>query len=161
MPTPASPNPPQTPPSRPAFYSTAQLPTSPKPENELWRGVIISAPAKATLSRSHPMLMLSGFFRIQGASYPKNDRRKVTAVDIATKKEYTAFLGQKDSNPDDAPPPRQPPDPEVVKRMVFSQYFNSDIMAALGLPWANATYKVRVDLGDIRSNEIVVQVVVE
>ncbi len=161
MPTPTSPNPPETPPAIAAFYSTDKLPTSPKPENELWRGVIISAPERATLSRSKPALLLSGFFRVQGANFPKDDRLKVVATDTATKKESSAFLGQKDNSPDVPPPPRKAPDPEVVKRMVFSQYFNSDIMAALGLPWANATYKVRVQFGDLRSNEITVQVIVQ
>ena len=137
------------------------MPDSPKPANELWRGVIISAPEKATLSPSRPMVLLCGFFRVQGGNYPKDDRLKVIAADISTKKEYTAFLGQHDSNPDVPPPPRQPPNPEVVKRMVFSQHFNSDIMAALGLPWANATYKVQVHFGDLRSNEITVQVIVQ
>ena len=122
---------------------------------------MISAPERATLSQTRPILMLSGFFRVQGGSYPKDDRLKVTASDVASKKEYTAFLGQKDSSPDVPPPPRQPPDPEVVKRMVFSQHFNSDILAALGLPLTNAIYKVRVDLGNIRSNEITVQVIVQ
>ena len=107
------------------------------------------------------MLTLSGYFSIQGGNYPKNDRKKATAVNIVTKQEFSGFLGQRDTSPDDPPPPRKAPDPEVVKRMIFSGYFNSDIMAALDLPWANATYKVRVNLGDIPSNEITVQVSVE
>ena len=45
--------------------------------------------------------------------------------------------------------------------MVFSGFFNVDLMATLSLPWSNATYKVRADFGNIPSGEIVVEIVIQ
>src|SRR5687767_1602812 len=141
------------------FYSTEQHADSPKATNAAWRGIIISAPPQVTLGPRQPMVILRGHSRIQGTNYPADDKLKLFAVNVATKQEYTAIAGQRDPSPDEPPPPSTPPDPEVVKKMVFSKYFNTDLMATLGLPWTNATYRVRAQIGPIPSNEISIQVI--
>ena len=164
MPPPESPNPPEL--HAPAlvkgpFYSTAQLPDSPKPPNDQWRGVLISAPAQAVLSLRQPMVLLHGFYRVPGTNFTPEARLKITAIDAGTKRQYSALAGQREASPDEPPPRRPPPDPELMKTMIFSQHFNTDLIAALGLPWTNATYKVKAEFGSMPSNEISVQVVVQ
>lgn len=143
------------------YYSTAQHPDSPKPPNPQWRGVLISAPPRFTLTLRQPLAILRGYYKIQGTNYPADDRLKLIAVDLATKQEYSATAGQRDPSPDEPPPPSEPPDPEVLKRMIFSQHFNADLIGTLRLPWTNATYKVRAEFGPILSNEITVQVIIQ
>ena len=107
------------------------------------------------------MMHMPRAYRIAGASYPKNDRLRIIAVDAASRRQFEAAAGQRDPSPDEPPPPSDPPDPETVRRMIFSGFFNADLMATLGLPWTNATYKVRAELGNIPSNEIVVEIVIQ
>lgn len=104
------------------------------------------------------MILLHGTYRLSGGNYPANDRLKFTATDVATRREYSGYAGQQDASPDVPPPDAEKPDPEVLKRMVFSGFFNADLVATVHLPWTAATYRVRVDLGPIPSNEITVQV---
>lgn len=143
------------------YYSADEHPQSPKPPNPQWRGVMIAAPAEAVLTLRQPMLLLRGSYRIQGTNYPANDRLKLIAVDVVAKREYTGFAGQRDASPDVPPPSSAPPDPEIVKRMIFSGFFNADLVATLKLPRVSATYRVRAEFGDIPSNEITVQIVVQ
>lgn len=106
------------------------------------------------------MVILRGSYRIAGTNYPANDRLRLTAVD-GNRRQFEGVAGQRDSSPDEPPPPSDPPDTETIKRMIFSGYFNVDLMATLGLPWTNATYKVKAELGNIPSNEIVMEIVVQ
>ncbi|MBI5384815.1 MAG: hypothetical protein HZA90_09030 [Verrucomicrobia bacterium] len=143
------------------FYNTDELPESPKPPNPQWRGVLIDAPAQAVLSLKQPMIILRGTYRIQGTNYPANDRLRLVAVDAATKQEYAGTAGQRDPSPDVPPPKTEEPDPEVVKRMVFSGFFNADLVATVKLPRAAGLYRVRAELGNLKSNEITIQVAVQ
>ena len=142
------------------YYNADQDPQSPKPPSPLWWGVMIEAQAENVLSLRQPMLLLHGAYRIQGSNYPAKDHIKIIAVDVATKREYTAIAGQRDASPDVPPPPSDPPDPETVKRMVFSGFFNTDLVGTLRLPLVSAIYRVRVEFGIIPSNEINVRVIV-
>lgn len=144
------------------FFSAQKLPASPVAPSGQWRGVLIKAPERAAINIGKPVVLLSGLARISGTDYPKDDRLKLTAIDLATRKEYTAFLGQAEENhvvP--PPPPANPPNPDVIKRMIFTRHFNSDIRAALSLPIANATYRLTLQIGDLRSNDLTVQIVIE
>jgi hypothetical protein len=143
------------------FFSSEQHPESPKPPNAQWRGVLIAAPAQAALTVRTPIVLLRGTYRIQGANYPKEDRLRLVATEVATRKQFAALAGQHDPSPDVPPPDSETPDPETLKRMIFSGFFNTDLVATLKLPWTNATYRVRAELGTIPSNEITVQIVVK
>ena len=143
------------------FYNADELPDSPKPPNPTWRGLLLEVPAQAVLSLKQPMIVVHGTYRIQGANYPVNDRLRLVAVDAFTKKEYTGSAGQRDANLDAPPPKTEPPDPAVVKRMVFSGFFNADLVATAKLPLAAGTYRVRAFLGDLGSNEITIQITVQ
>lgn len=140
------------------FYNSTETPDSPHPPHDGWRGVLISAPAQVTLTTRQPMILVRGTYRIQGDKYPKDDRLRLIAVNVATKQEYARTAGQRDPSPDEPPPKTEPPDPAVIKRMIFSGFFNADLVGTAMLPWASATYRVRAELGDIRSNEITIQV---
>lgn len=143
------------------YYNADQNPQSPKPPSPQWRGVMIEAPGEVILSLRQPMLLLHGTYRIQGSNYPAKDNLRIIAVDAATKREYTGIAGQRDSSPDAPPPPSEPPNPETVKRMVFSGFFNTDLVGTLRLPLASANYRVRVEFGNIPSNEINIRVIVK
>lgn len=143
------------------FYNADQNPQSPKPPNPQWRGVLIAAPGQAVLTLRQPLLLLHGYYRIPGSDYPANDSIKLIAVDLGSKREFSAVAGQRDASPDVPPPPSAPPDPQTVKLMVFSGYFNTDLAGLLKLPRAAATYRVRAEFGAIPSNEITIQVTVQ
>jgi len=143
------------------YYSADQHPQSPRPPNPDWRGVMIAAPPEAVLTARQPLLILRGCYRIAGTNYPANDRLKLIAVDIATRREYNGLAGQSDPSPDVPPPPSAPPDPETVRRMIFSGFFNADLMGTLKLPLAPATYRVRAEFGNLPSNELTIRVAVQ
>ncbi len=143
------------------YYNADEHPQSPKPPTPQWRGVMIAAPGQVVLMLRQPMLLLHGTYRIQGTNYPAKDRLKLIAVDVNTKREYVGVAGQRDPNPDVPPPPAEPPDPQVLKRMVFSGFFNTDLIATLKLPRAAAVYRVRAEFGSIPSNEITIQVTLQ
>jgi hypothetical protein len=140
------------------FFSAQETPESPKPPQPQWRGVMIAGPAQAKISLKEPMIIVRGTYRISGANYPANDRIKLVAINIATRHEYTGYAGQRDASPDVPPPESEKPDPQVLKRMVFSGFFNADLVATVKLPWNSASYRVRAEFGTIPSNEITVQV---
>jgi hypothetical protein len=143
------------------FFSAEEFPDSPKPANPQWRGVLIAAPARTVLTLRQPMVIVRGTYRIQGTNYPARDRLKLVAVDLNSKKEYSGLAGQRDASPDAPRPPSKQPDPETFKRMVFSGFFNADLVATLGLPRVSASYRVWAELGPIRSNEITLHVVAQ
>ena len=143
------------------YYTADEHPQSPKPPNPQWRGVMIAAQTQAVLTLRQPMLLLHGCYRIQGANYPAKDRLKLIVVDMSSKREFNGVAGQREASPDVPPPPSAPPDPETVKRMVFSGFFNTDLVAMLQLPRVPATYRVRAELGNIPSNEVTIQVTVQ
>lgn len=144
------------------FFSTAEDPRSPQPPNPSWRGLLLSAPPQAVLSLRQPMVLVHGSYRIQGDAYPADDRLRLVAVDTATGVEYAGEAGERDPSPTLPPPePEEPVEPEVFKRMIFSGFFNADLMATARLPWKSGTYKVRAELGRIRSNENTLQIVVQ
>jgi len=143
------------------YYNANEGPQSPKPPNAQWRGVMIAAPNPAVITLRNPQVLLHGTYRIQGANYPANDSLKLTAIEMVSKKEFTAIAGQHDASPSVPPPPEAPPDPQMLKRMVFSGFFNTDLIATLKLPRVGATYRVRADLGNIPSNEIMVQITLQ
>jgi hypothetical protein len=142
------------------FFSNQKLPDSPVAPSDQWRGVLINVPERAAINIGKPVVRLSGLARISGADYPKDDRLELIAIDLATRKEYTAFLDQVEENLV-VPPPAKPPTPDVINRMIFTRHFNSDIRAALSLPIANATYRLTLQIGDLRSNDLTVQIVIE
>jgi hypothetical protein len=143
------------------FFGSEEHPESPKPPNPQWRGVLIAAPEQAVLTLRTPGILLRGTYRIQGGNYPKDDRLRLTATDIVSRKQFTGAAGQRDPSPDVPPPDSEAPDPETLKRMIFSGFFNADLVATVKLPWTNATYRVRAELGPIQSNEVTVQVLVK
>lgn len=140
------------------YYNADEHPESPKPPGPEWRGVMIAAPAQIVLSLRNPLLILRGCYCIQGSEYPADDQIKITALDEQAKRKYTGVAGQRDASPEVPRPAKAPPKPETLKRMVFSGFFNADLLGTLGLPPATATYRVRVEFGNIPSNEITIQV---
>lgn len=140
------------------FFSAQETPESPKPPQPQWRGVMIAAPTEAKLSLKQPMIIVRGTYRISGANYPANDRIKLVAINIATKREFSGYAGQRDASPDVPPPDSEKADPAVLKRMVFSGFFNADLVATVKLPWTSASYRVRAEFGTIPSNEVTIQV---
>jgi hypothetical protein len=140
------------------FFSAQETPENPKPPQPQWRGVMIAGPAQAKISLKEPMIIVHGTYRISGANYPANDRIKFVAINVATKREFTGYAGQRDASPDAPRPPSEKADPSVLKRMVFSGFFNADLVATVKLPWTTASYRVRAEFGAIPSNEITVQV---
>jgi hypothetical protein len=142
------------------YYSATRMPLSPQPPHDGWRGVLIHVPQEVTLTLKQPTVLLHGTYRIQGDKYPKQDLLRLVAVELASKKEYSGVAGQRDDSPDAPPPPAPAPAPAVIQRMVFSGFFNADLVATLKLPWSSASYRVRAELGDIRSNDVTVKVAV-
>jgi hypothetical protein len=123
--------------------------------------VSIAAPAQIALGAKAPVAILRGTYRIQGDKYPSPDTLVIHAIDMASKKEYQGAAGQQDSSPVGKRPASAPPNPETIKRMVFTGHFNTDLILTLKLPIASATYKVRADLGNIQSNEITLRIIVQ
>ena len=142
------------------FFSASEHADSPKPPNAQWRGVMITAPAETVLSPRQPMILIRGTYRISGDNYPAKDTLKLVALDVQTKKEYSGVAGQQDPSRSIPRPLSPPPDPQKLARMVFSGFFNADLVATLKLPPAPATYRVRAELGPIVSNDVTIKVVI-
>jgi len=130
-----------------ASYSAEEHAETPKAPSSNWFGILITI--------SPTTGFIHGRYHIKGSDYPVDDRLIVEAISAADQSAYQGVLGQL---PDDnliEPAPAVPePDPSVVKRMIFSGFFNADLREAVGLPAAAGKYRVRVHMGQIKSNEI-------
>ncbi len=143
------------------FFSADELPESPKPPSPAWSGVLIQAESTHRLSLKETEVLIYGYYKLAGSVYPlDDDDLRIYAVDTATKFPYEASAGEKDESPDEPPEEGSPLTREDIANMVFSGYFNTDLVGTLRLPPKNAKYRIWASLGKIKSNEILIEIIV-
>jgi len=144
------------------YYDAQEHPDSPQAPNPQWRGVLISAPERSVLTLRQPMVILRGTFAIQGNQMTESSRLVLKAVDLRTKQEYSGVAGQQDPSPvvpdPNADEPEDPEDIELARQMIYTGFFNTDIIGMLGLPRSPGAYRVWAEYGTVKSNEINLQI---
>lgn len=138
----------------------------PEPDFE-WRGVVLRAPARVTLTaataRSRELVIpLCGLYTVDLAMALRHPGRLALVVtDITTGASYRGELVDRDPSPI-IPPPRTlrapRPDPERLAKMASASNFNVDAAAYVTLPALPARYRIRAEFAGYRSNEVDVEV---
>lgn len=142
------------------FFSTDELPESPKPPSPAWRGVLIQAQTTHQLSRDKFEVPVYGLYKLDGSTYPLGeDDLRIYAVDMATKLATESGLGERDESPDMPQEGATPLKREDIADMLFTGHFNCDVAGTLALPPKSAKYRVWASLGKIRSNEILIEII--
>ena len=85
----------------------------------------------------------------------------VVAVNQKTAQSYSGKMPRGDfepwpKNPKDIPNAPKREDYQEYRESLYNSRFNLDLVHDLGLPIADATYAVYANLGELKSNELVV-----
>ena len=121
--------------------------------------MLLSAPASVRLEPRKPLfIVVRGYYRIAATNYPSKAALKLVATEATSKAKYEGEMGEKDPSPTVPPSPPRQLDPKIKERMTYTAHFNSDLVATVNLPRTPGTYRVRVELGPIKSNEVTVQI---
>ncbi len=141
------------------FFSAEKVPQSPEPPSSAWRGILIQSQLEHKLTMKNRMVVLNGYYKLDGSEYPlDDDDLRIQAVNTATKATFEAAAGEKDDSPVEPDEPGPPLSRDDIRDMVFSGYFNTDILLALKLPPSGGKYRVWVTMGSIKSNEITIDI---
>jgi hypothetical protein len=139
------------------LFNTQKHDDSPAPPHEVWRGVLIKAPAIVRLDPRRPVVIVRGVYVLSGLQVPPKATLKLIAIDVQSRKRYEALMGQQDPSPDEPAPDPPPLDPGLRERLTFNGHFNAELMATLNLPLVPASYVVSAHVGTALSNEISVK----
>ena len=139
------------------LFNTQKHPDSPVPGNEVWRGVLIKAPAAVRVDPRRPSVIVRGVYALSGPQVLPKATLKLIAIDAQTKRRYEALMGQQDPSPEEPPPDPPPLDSGLRERLTFNGHFNVELLATLDLPLVPASYVVSAEVGTARSNEISVK----
>ena len=141
------------------FFDTKKVPESPEPPSPDWSGILIQALAAHQLTMKQRKALIHGYYRLGGSEYPlDDDDLRIHAVNMATKLTYEAGAGQRDDSPIEPEEPRPPLSRDDIRDMVFTGYFNTDLMLTLKLPPTGGKYRVWVTMGPVKSNELLLEI---
>lgn len=144
------------------FFDTKKVPESPEPPFPSWTGILIQSEMSHLLSMKKREVVINGYYRLNGSEYPLNDDDlRIHAVNTANRMTYESGAGQKDDSPVEPDEPGPPLSRDDIRDMVFSGYFNTDILLTLKLPVGAAKYRVWVAMGPVKSNEILLEISVK
>ena len=141
-------------------------PCSPKDPGPNWRGILIQAPKQVVISRgqeaktAYAGIPVCGLYTLDLASLMDGAPMMLILKDQATQAIYTGAVVDKDPSPEEPPPPEKPLDPEALKGLATSSYFNPNIASYVRLPARPATYQVMVKYGGMQSNIVTIQILV-
>lgn len=152
--------------------STDPCPCSPpEPEDPDWSGILIRAPKRVVFKPGETVgeenafarIPVCGFYQFPAAGEPASGggEMRFVAVHEVTKKTYSGPVFQKRPGETDPPPDTPPIDPKELEGMVTASYFNMDLAENVPLPAEAARYKVHVEAGRHRSNEVAIEIVRE
>lgn len=151
------------------FRSTEPWPCSPpEPEDPEWLGIVIRAPRRVIYTPGQAIgesgvfarVPICGFYlfgtaRAGGVDYGE---MKCVARDVTADKSYFGAVFRKRSGDTDPSPEAPPVDPAELEGLVTGGYFNINLAENVPLPTRSGTYRVHVEGGSHRSNEVTIEI---
>ena len=123
-------------------------------------GVAINVPTEIEFSEAEPaqdgsftVIPICGFYRLSMVELNKDSVIQLFAMNIKTEQVYRGELLEEDAGTEE-PMPFDEPEllPEDLEGQLLSAYFNPNLTHYVSLPIEEATYKVLVQIGQVKSN---------
>jgi hypothetical protein len=142
---------------------------SPTNNDPRWRGVLIRAPDRVRFKEGESVGDFGAFAAIPICGYFHMDIRlnvppepmRLVAVDKRTKQVFSGPIIELDPSPDEPPPAELPVTPRQVQGLSGGGYFNPNLANFVDLPHTSATYDVHVELRELRSNVVTIELIKE
>jgi hypothetical protein len=140
---------------------------SPRQPDSDWTGIIINAPGKVIFKEDEisveygtfVVIPLCAYYRMEVSSSPDEKPKQIIAIDTDTGKSYSGLILDVEEGP--VFESEEKWDPEEVKGMFVSGYFNPNLAYHVHLPRESATYEVCVEWKTYQSNKVTIQIIKE
>ena len=147
--------------------SDTQNPCSPVVStNSQFMGIAINAPTEIEFDEKEPaqdgsftVIPVCGFYRLSMPLLLKDSVISLFAMNVETEQVYQGQLVEEDDGTEE-PMPFDEPEllPEELEGQQLAAYFNPNLTHYVNLPTEEATYKVLVQIGQVKSNIIELKV---
>ncbi|GAC21699.1 hypothetical protein [Paraglaciecola arctica] len=129
-------------------------------------GIAINAPTDVEYNEAEPaqdgsftVIPICGFYQLSLVELSKDPIIQLFAMNVETEQVYRGELIDEDAGTEE-PMPFDEPElrPQDLEGQLLSAYFNPNLTHYVNLPIEEATYKVLVQIGKIKSNIVEVKV---
>lgn len=129
-------------------------------------GVVINVPTDVEFNEAEPaqdgsftVIPICGYYQLSMLELSKDSIIQLFAMNVETQQVYRGELIEEDAATEE-PMPFDEPEllPQDLEGQLLSAYFNPNLTHYVDLPIAEATYKVLVQIGQVKSNIVEVKV---
>jgi hypothetical protein len=129
-------------------------------------GVAINVPTDVEFNEAEPaqdgsftVIPICGYYQLSMLELSKDSIIQLFAMNVETQQVYRGELIEEDAGTEE-PMPFDEPEllPQDLEGQLLSAYFNPNLTHYVDLPIAEATYKVLVQIGQVKSNIVEVKV---
>lgn len=147
--------------------SDSQNPCSPDIGSQPdFMGIAINVPTEVEFNDSEPaedgsfaVIPICGFYQLGMLELSRDSVIQLFAMNVETEQIYRGELLDEDAGTEE-PMPLDEPEllPEDLEGQILSAYFNPNLSHYVNLPAEEATYKILVQIGQVKSNIVEVNV---
>lgn len=129
-------------------------------------GVAINVPTEVEFEAEKPaedgsftVIPICGFYQLDLAELSKDSVIQLFAMNVETEQVYRGKLIEEDAGTEEPMPFDEPElQPQDLEGQLLSAYFNPNLAHYVDLPLAEATYKILVQIGQVKSNVVEVKI---
>lgn len=129
-------------------------------------GVAINVPTEVEFEAVKPaedgsftVIPICGFYQLDLAELSKDSVIQLFAMNVETQQVYRGNLIEEDAGTEEPMPFDEPElQPQDLEGQLLSAYFNPNLAHYVDLPIAEATYKILVQIGQVKSNVVEVKI---
>ncbi|MBU3004972.1 hypothetical protein [Paraglaciecola arctica] len=129
-------------------------------------GVAINVPTEVEFEAAKPaedgsftVIPICGFYQLDLAELSKDSVIQLFAMNVETQQVYRGNLIEEDAGTEEPMPFDEPElQPQDLEGQLLSAYFNPNLVQYVDLPIAEATYKILVQIGQVKSNVVEVKI---
>jgi hypothetical protein len=151
--------------------TTEQNNCSPREPMDLdWRGILINAPTKVYFKKDEIVddfgafvqVPVCGYYLLEAEKSDSNENMKIIARNIKNNIKYEGLIFILDYSPEEPPPFDELSfSKEELEGISVGSYFNYNIINFVDLPVEEAKYEVWVNLNNIESNKVIIELLDE
>ncbi|WP_339719570.1 hypothetical protein [uncultured Paraglaciecola sp.] len=129
-------------------------------------GIAINVPTEVEFNEAEPaedgsftVIPICGYYQLGMNELSKDSVIQLFAMDLETQQVYRGELIDEDAGTEE-PMPFDEPEllPQDLEGQLLSAYFNPNFTRYVNLPTAEATYKILVQVGQVKSNIVEIKV---
>ncbi len=127
---------------------------SPKKPEITWRGILINVPVEIIVKplEDSVIIPLCGFYHLDLSKMHHAEALKFTVIQTEPKVTFVGLFLDEDPSPQAPNPDDEPVNPEDLKGMSTSTYFNPNLLQYVHFPAIPGDYKVYVEYAGSKSN---------